>query len=398
MRSVFLPRIWNSECKMKVLELRVAVFSIVAFGVVFLFGCSNTNEPKPPDIVDNVDTTTHQYSWEILEFGGDLPAYSAFADIYVLNDDDIWMVGNLMIDTVVKSIPHKYVTNIVNTVHWDGESFKAYQIESVIIGGRINTAAYFAVLGKNGAIQYLTDLGITERIEDTLKYHDLQELGTLLYQYPNAVTSKSGNQFLFGGNGFLAELIKDDISGSYGIKQIPVPTNIHVSSFVEVGHNDYYIACWSIESAENHFYHLQNGNIIDYKFAKDGIYSKDFFTEVWASDKYVYGVSIPYMFRQSIKDTTDKVFLDIFKDINVSAVGIPFCMEGRADNDIFIAGEQAAVIHYNGKSFHYYRDLSDRLKRCRLLNIALTQNHVYLVGRGEINGVTKALLIKGTKT
>jgi len=360
---------------------------------------SMCSEPTPPGPVmpPVADTTTHEYTWEYFLFGQSPVASSWFRDVYVESDDNIWMVGDVQIDTFVTSA-RGHATQRVTAVHWDGKAFTAHAIDGMKLSGSINTSEIYAVEGRSGSVYFMSGLSCIELRNDSFHVHDL---GSLNGKWPadrRIDKFRSGRMFIYGGPGFAAELVQDEPLGPVTFRQIPLDTELPVATFAEAAADDYYLGLWWTKTAEHHFWRIHDGEIIPHVFSITEQGSRDFCAALWASDEYVYSTSGPCMFRQAIKDTTDRRFTFIMaNEGEVKPLGMPFRMTGRADNDIFIAGDYGTVFHYNGSSFHLYKEVKDLIPTGRLYDVAVTRDKVYLVGRGDVNGLHGAVLFIGTR-
>ncbi len=85
-----------------------------------LLSCSNDSSPtKPPEPV-LPDTTSHEFAWEILNFGDGNA--SKLHDVCIIDEDDIWAVGEIFVqDSTGQFIDY-------NAVHWTGSEWEMIRI------------------------------------------------------------------------------------------------------------------------------------------------------------------------------------------------------------------------------------------------------------------------------
>jgi hypothetical protein len=369
---------------------------IIPVILVLLAHCS---EPPPPGPAPPpaADTTTHDYTWEYHLFGQSPVAGSWFRDIYVESDDNFWIVGDVQVDTFVTS-PSGDRTRRVTAIHWDGHEFTPHAIEGVLPSGNIRTVAIEGVEGRNGSVYFIAVGSCTEIRRDTTVVHDLRVLAGRWWSQHRVDKFRSGRMYIYGGPGFAAELVQDKPLGPISFRQIPLSTELPVATFAEAAPDDYYMGLWWTNTAEYHFWRHYKGERIPLQFARTTDGPRDFCTSLWASEKYLYATTYPYLFRQSISDTSDRVFLNIYNDTGPGKpLGRPFRMTGRADNDIFIVGDAGTAVHYNGSSFHLYKEIKEVIPTGRLYDVAVTRDKVYIVGRGHVNGLPRAVLFIGTR-
>ena len=82
-----------------------------------------------------MDTTSHNFTWEIDTLGISL---SYLNDVWIVDENDIWVVGALSIDDSTLEYPGH--TNY-NAAHWDGEAWEMMKIHS---GAELNAIHYFS--------------------------------------------------------------------------------------------------------------------------------------------------------------------------------------------------------------------------------------------------------------
>ncbi|MHB2149323.1 glucosyl transferase [Calditrichota bacterium LG25] len=69
-----------------------------------------------------MDTTSHDFTWQTFEFGGE-GGSSSFYDVAIIDENDIWAVGEIY------TANDKY-----NAAHWDGEKWELKKVPSIICG------------------------------------------------------------------------------------------------------------------------------------------------------------------------------------------------------------------------------------------------------------------------
>ncbi len=72
-----------------------------------------------------MDTTSHNYEWEIFTFG---TVTSTLRDVSIIDEKNIWAVGAIYSDSSKTWLPY-------NAVHWDGEKWELRRIQTNACGG-----------------------------------------------------------------------------------------------------------------------------------------------------------------------------------------------------------------------------------------------------------------------
>ncbi len=70
--------------------------------------------------VSTMDTTSHDFQWEIIEFPS-LYGSGVLRDVAIINENDIWAVGEIYSDSAQPWLPY-------NAVHWDGQQWELKRI------------------------------------------------------------------------------------------------------------------------------------------------------------------------------------------------------------------------------------------------------------------------------
>lgn len=106
----------------------------------FKIAVNTTSRPQP--ITNEVelttmDTTSHDFTFQSWTFG--TIGSSVLYDVAIINENDIWAVGQIMIaDTSING----YTT--YNAVHWDGGTWTLYKLYFYTIPGQQDTGVYEA--------------------------------------------------------------------------------------------------------------------------------------------------------------------------------------------------------------------------------------------------------------
>ncbi|MBD3223798.1 MAG: glucosyl transferase, partial [Caldithrix sp.] len=84
--------------------------------------------------ITTMDTTSHDFEWEIYEFGADGGGSSVLYDVAIINENDIWAVGEIHTsDTDRWNEDSTKWIKPYNAVHWDGDEWELKRIP--FIGG-----------------------------------------------------------------------------------------------------------------------------------------------------------------------------------------------------------------------------------------------------------------------
>jgi hypothetical protein len=164
------------------------------------------NETAGPVTITTMDTTGHNFTWEVYDFGGEAGyGSSSFSDVSIINESDIWVSGDISTAEgnfnaahwdgekwTLKNILYKEGFWEINTVFafasddiwfeaymiWNGENFVSLEIPEIMTGFSITetwgkSSANLYVVGNSGQMRYYNgfnwqkiESGTTENIQD----------------------------------------------------------------------------------------------------------------------------------------------------------------------------------------------------------------------------------------
>jgi len=90
-------------------------------------------------------------------------------------------------------------------------------------------------------------------------------------------------------------------------------------------------------------------------------------------------------------DPTEYTYIDIENEVGYFS--FPWKIRGNGENDIFVAGENAALFHFNGSSWFWYNTFY--APHTRLISLAIHSNILIAVGTDHSGFLTKAFVLRG---
>ena len=347
------------------------ILSFVLLLSFFAFNCKSPTAPSKNN--PSPDTTSNSFTWKDYTFGGQ-GGSSYFKDVAIVNDSDIWAVGEI----------YTSQDSIYNAVHWNGKKWALLQVPYYYQGQPY--------------------------------YHPII-----------SVFSFGANDLSFCGNG----IIHWD---GRQYNPIPIPTNVwgpyQMNKIYGINNSDFYICGDSGNIA-----HYQSGiwtkmesgtkiNLRDIWGSSDGKtvwacgYSNDygssillkydgnswtpiwsrqpssnappyqyFISSLWASDNYLYVAADVGIFRTALQgnDSTEEV-------LQLSSG--PHSIRGSADNNIAIALDDGSIWHYNGAGWF---KATNSVQLNPLYSISVSSNTIVAVGFDATNILTKGLIVFGKR-
>ncbi len=92
-----------------------------------------------------MDTTSHDFTWEVFTFGS--KGSSILNDVFIINENDIWAVGEIYTeDTYTYDSLGNWIEPY-NAVHWDGSEWELKRIYTMTSFGTLNWIVLNAIYG-----------------------------------------------------------------------------------------------------------------------------------------------------------------------------------------------------------------------------------------------------------
>jgi hypothetical protein len=280
-----------------------------------------------------MDTTSHEFSWQSWEFGGDCGSSSLY-DVAIIDENNIWAVGEIYLrDSLGNCDPKAY-----NAVHWDGTKWELKRI--FYKGGFWVIRSIFAFNANDiwfsGYMRYYNGQFIELEIPDILIGWGINKLWG----------SSSSDLYAVGNNGNIAHW--DGVRW----KKIESGTDLAIRDI------------WGDFDEETNSYEILAiaAEIDINKGSKILRINKNFTAEennrglswqvggIWFKPKrkyYVAGAGVHYKHILS-----DSAWYRNLPGIITNYVG--FAIRGNNTNDVFAAGAFLEIAHYNGVSWRNY--------------------------------------------
>jgi hypothetical protein len=325
-------------------------------------------QQSPALPVTTMDTSSHNFTWQVYEFGGYSSSY--FNDVAIISENDIWAVGEIVTPE-----------GDYNAAHWDGEKWELKKIKTNACGGVIYPPIKTIFSLSQSAI-------IFGHIDGSITYYDGFDFindCSLIEQFNGSATKIWGtsidNLYFISVSGFIAhyngqewtkiesgtELDIQDIWGSWNVKT-----------------GEYEILCVASDRFVNNgnsLFKIKNNTVIPmpttglpwslkgiwfvpsrkYFICGDGLYENQALNKTWNK------ISFPTYYKDSIRG------LDI--------------------NDIIVSGSNGLLSHYNGTTWKHYMNHSLPYITGRYYGVSISDNTVTAVG---YNGA-KAIIVMGNR-
>jgi len=329
-----------------------------------------------------MDTTSHNFTWEMDTLG---EGGSYLNDVWIVDENDIWVVGALSIDD--STLDYRGDINY-NIAHWNGEEW-IYQL--VFHSGVTLSSIYY--FNEN-------DIWVSSGIP----YHWNGEVWTMYHLWNMDVLgpddgnvtqlwgTSSSNMYFAGGKGSIVhydgnEFVKMESGTDAVLRDIcgKNADNIWVSGFSLVTSSEpsiilsYSKNSWEILHQSFGYNPVLDDSLSSYMYSN------------WSYGDTLYISCAGGLWKEHIIDggwcfvSLDSVGMET----NISKV------RGTGYNDVFWLSAWGELVHYNGKDWKMVLDLSKIYTEFPISSRGLSVKENMVVFVGNINLLEHALIVRG---
>ena len=287
--------------------------------------------------VTTMDTTSHDFTWEITYLGD---GQSYLKDVFAISDTDVWAVGQIYLRDSTGGLNKKY-----NAAHWNGREWKLHALPAITYYGDVTrgieitsvfafsrddvwmfsyVGAYIHWDGRDWKTRFVSERkGTVQKIWGRSS-SDLYFVGT-----NGSITHYDGQKFEREESG-----TSYDLTGIWGNeKEVYVVGKSGREGIVLLSNND---KTWQ------RLYQIENEVTMP-------------FSSVWIDNQgfiSIAGHGIIY-FDRFWQTPSDKVLKGDMGPLYFYIHD----HNGSARNNIFAVGDWNYIIHYNGITWHHFKDM-----------------------------------------
>lgn len=282
-----------------------------------------------------LDTTSRNFTWQVFEFG-DI-GLSALHDVAIIDENDIWAVGEIRIaDTSING----YTT--YNAVHWDGQKWELKRIYTY----SNCSSVYYAPLKSIYAFatnNIVTTSGGGIWLFNGYRWIAECSINPLLKGVINRLWGSSSNDlYAVGYNGSLAHWDGNrwtKIESGVDVNLIDIHGQTSDGKIFICGYN-------TVNEYKATLLEIKDKNV-RVKWYKTNVMTYDppyggTIHNIFTSGDYLFTVGSKGFFRENVRlGTYPKKVLDYAPDW-------VYAMRGNDVNDVFTFSDQNEIYHYNG--------------------------------------------------
>lgn len=312
--------------------------------------------------VTTMDTTSHDFIWEMFEFGDH--SSSVLLDVAIINENDIWAVGEIFLnDSTGQADIDSY-----NAAHWDGQQWQPIRVPVQICGTpAIGSPILRSVFSFSSAEVLFTEGGNLVTW-DGVEYSQIclpsgLILGTLRKIWGRSTT----DLYMVGDRGTIVHW-----DGSTW-RRIESGTELDVNDLFGVvdseGLEVYAVAARQFVTLERQI--LQVKNTIVTALSDSGIPGS--LQSLWFEPGRKYYVAGNGMYWKRLIADPDQ-----WLDTGATPYYL-YSIHGGELNDIVACGTFGELVHFNGVSWRSYRTAT-ALSQGLLYKVRISDNYVVAVG------------------
>ena len=320
--------------------------------------------------VKTLNITSHNFTWQKFEFG--TGASSIFRDVAIIDENNIWAVGEIYADTTGQAY---------NAVHWNGSTWELKRIRYYGACSAVEYPPLKAIYAFSANNIVITNGGSIGWFDGNTIRLDCG-VNPLLTGAINKIWGSSSNDLYVVGN---AGSIAHYKNGSWS--KIESETNLNI---VDIwGENNSFINKTEIICGAANIFVNPGSELIKIKEdltteILDNTGLGQTFAPIWFKAGIRYSVVGDGLYEKTYKDTST------WKDLNSNRSITQYfmeCIRGSALNNIIVAGAFGEVIHFNGINWKSIKNTETTLNNGSYYRVAVKGNIVVAVGFDQSQSV-----------
>ena len=333
-------------------------------------------------IAQTMDTTSHSFLWEIdtLGIGG-----SYLNDVAIIDENNIWVVGNIETDTAT-----------YNAAHWDGNEWALILIDRIVDFDGIYAFNKNDIWFSDGCFIYHYDgTSFEKQWECNWQAYGTGQANVIWGSTTDDVyfVGNNGSIVHYDGSAFtrmesgtdidLKDIwgVMNETTGEINIWICGDDDNLDRSIVLTLDNGE-----WKTVYER---YPNGGGNTID-----DEFYFTPKTSTLWmtadSESLWVAGGWGVYTLNDKFEPTA-YTYIDI--ENAVGYFSFPWKIRGNGENDILVACENSSLFHFNGISWHWYETFYT--PNTRFINVDIQSDFAVLEGIDNTGFLSKAFVMRG---
>jgi len=346
--------------------------------------CSSTGNPSPEVTVTTLDTTSHNFTWEIDTLG----IYGSYLnDVWIVDEDDIWVVGQIIVPDPDSSFDGTG-RETFNVAHWNGINWDMMRA--------VNSDPLYSIWYFDTNNIWVSS-GFPKHWDGSKwKMYHLQNMGLGEYISGENIWASSPDDIYFVG--YMGSIVHYDGSN---FEKLESGTDIELTDIYGYDENNIWACGEDLTDSRSVILRFDGNRWIKiYERYSDHTnsmtdeypYSPSAYTLWMVPHTYYFwfvgGVGTYQMSQESQPDSYR--LIDLFEYFD--RIGYIRRIRGSANNDIFLVGDHESI-HWNGYSWRRLDAVAKSNRQFRSVDIY--GNFIVICGMewGEI--FSKAIIVRG---
>jgi len=300
--------------------------------------------------VTTMDTTSHNFTWQTYIFGEPAAGSSYLNDISIINENNMWLSGNIFTFDTLGQVDYK-----VNALQWNGEQWILHKVSATYHGNTINPS-FYGIFAFNDTIWFSSGIPLKGDGKKWIQYH-LFDMGVLDNNdgYLTKIWGSSSFDLYYVGT---LGTIVHKLNSTW--QKIESGTELYLSDIY--GKDENVFICASDGNNDGGLVLKKNGQKFE-KLAESKvipvsqIFNPYLFGPIgslWIDEKdnlYVVGYLLyKYKFGkwEHLKGLKGN---SAYENMNAEYRGYITGIRGNSSNDFFVCGERNTLLHFNGYSW-----------------------------------------------
>jgi hypothetical protein len=333
-----------------------------------------------PVELTTMDTTSHDFSWQLYEFGG-VHGSSVLYDVAIINENDIWAVGEIhTAETDTFDSLGNWV-NPYNAVHWNGSE---WELRRILYDNSFWTIKAIYAFSSN-------DIWFSAFVRwDGTNFIELPIPDILIGYGINKIWGTSSNDlYLVGTQGLIVHYDGqrwERMESGTDVNLLDVWGSPDGSVVWACGFTDF-VGTVLLKITGKTIKKVYDDQANWGRIRQDSLSGT--LTSLWTNNpEKIYIMSPAGMYRTSANSNgeAERIWLN-----NHHLPGFPHILRGNAENDLFTSGDFSMIAHFNGKSWYQFSELTGRMS---FRGVASIHDKVFCVG--EDYSSLRAIIAIGT--
>ena len=334
-----------------------------------------------------MDTTSHNFTWEVFEFGEH--SNSILRDVAIIDENNIWAVGEIYLKDSTGANDSK----LYNAVHWNGSQWEISRI-TVNYNDRFITPVMYGIYAFSED-EIWTTSGIPTRWngEEWVQYH-LFDMG-ILSQNDGILTkiwgSSSNDLYFVGSLGTITHYNGTSWSKIESGTEVDLRdvwgdgSKVFITGMDDSNGNTVLLSLNNSTLQTLYDYNVLSPNQGDLEGFVRGVWFNEF--------PYFYLLTSSHVtrIRKDNMEEQKRIY-----EVSPGFTGGYHHIRGSGINDLMIVGNRNHIAHYNGRSWREYTEIFDN--DVLLTSLSIREDMVVISGLRYVDLLTrKGIIIIGRR-